>query len=149
MAEIRNAVLEKNGGRGVQSRKVTRVRVREVEVLPVADLSGKSAFQFFFVGDATQVSRTRRHNTKKQRKYSENHTGQAGQTTSEIGNSLAGPGRHRVDWNLSDLVGLGPVILKISPAGPGAGWARRHRPGPARPHLRELAPPAKTVEFEI
>ena len=28
--------------------------------------------------------------------------------------------------------------LKISPAGPGAGWARRGRPGPARPHLREL-----------
>ena len=25
------------------------------------------------------------------------------------------------DWNLTDLVGLGPVILKISPAGPGAG----------------------------
>ena len=29
-------------------------------------------------------------------KYSENLTGQAGQTTSEIGNSLAGPGRRRV-----------------------------------------------------
>ena len=39
--------------------------------------------------------------------------------------------------------------LKTSPAGPGAGWARRGRPGPARPHLRELAPPAKTVGFEI
>ena len=33
---------------------------------------------------------------KKQRKYSENLTGQAGQTTSEIGNSLAGPDRRRV-----------------------------------------------------
>ena len=53
------------------------------------------------------------------------------------------------DWNLTDLVGLGPVILKISPAGPGAGWALRRRLGPARPHLRELAPPAKTVGFEI
>ena len=53
------------------------------------------------------------------------------------------------DWNLPDLVGLGLMILKISPAGPGAGWARRHRRGPARPHLRELAPPAKTVGFEI
>ena len=53
------------------------------------------------------------------------------------------------DWNLTDLVGLGPVILKISPTGPGAGWARRRRLGPARPHLRELAPPAKTVGFEI
>ena len=41
------------------------------------------------------------------------------------------------DWNLTDLVGLGPVILKISPAGPGAGWARRRRLGPARPYLRE------------
>ena len=61
------------------------------------------------------------------------------------------PGRADVawDWNLTDLVGLGPVILKISPAGPGAGWARRRRLGPARPHLRELAPPAKTVGFEI
>ena len=53
------------------------------------------------------------------------------------------------DWNLTDLVGLVPVILKISPAGPGAGWARRRRRGPARPHLQELAPPAKTVGFEI
>ena len=53
------------------------------------------------------------------------------------------------DWNLTDLTGLGPVILKISPAGPGAGWARRRRLGPARPPLRELAPPAKTVGFEI
>ena len=41
------------------------------------------------------------------------------------------------------------MILKISPAGPGAGWARRRRRGPARPHLRVLAPPAKTVGFEI
>ena len=53
------------------------------------------------------------------------------------------------DWNLPDLVGLGLVILEISPAGPGAGWARRRRLGPARPHLRELAPPAKTVGFEM
>ena len=41
------------------------------------------------------------------------------------------------------------MILKISPAGPGAGWARCRRLGPARPHLRELAPPAITVGFEI
>ena len=61
------------------------------------------------------------------------------------------PGRADVawDWNLTDLVGLGPVILKISPAGPVAGWARRRRLGPARPDLRELSPPAKTVGFEI
>ena len=61
------------------------------------------------------------------------------------------PGRADVawDWNLPDLVGLRSVILKISPAGPGAGWARRRRLGPARPRLRELAPPAKTVGFEI
>ena len=60
------------------------------------------------------------------------------------------PGRADVawDWNLTDLVGLGPVILKISPAGPGAGWARRRRLDPARLHLRELTPPAKTVGFE-
>ena len=61
------------------------------------------------------------------------------------------PGRTDVawDWNLPDLVGLGLVILKISPAGPGARSARRRRLGPARPHLRELAAPAKTVAFEI
>ena len=54
------------------------------------------------------------------------------------------------DWNLTDLVGLGAVILKISWTGPGAGWARRRRLGPARPHLRELIdPPAKIVGFEI
>ena len=41
------------------------------------------------------------------------------------------------------------MIFKISPAGPGAGWAGRRRLGPARPHLRELAPAAKTVGFEI
>ena len=36
---------------------------------------------------------------KKERKYSENLTGQAGHTTtSEIGNSLAGPGRRRVGF---------------------------------------------------
>ena len=29
------------------------------------------------------------------------------------------------------------------------GWARRRRLGPARPHLRELAPPAKKVGFAI
>ena len=52
------------------------------------------------------------------------------------------------DWNLTDLVGLGPVILKISPAGPGAGWARRRRIGPARPHLRELALPKKPLDLK-
>ena len=85
---------------------------------------------------------------KEQRKYSENLTGQAGQTTSEIGNSLAGPGRRRVG---------------LESHRPGRAWARdfenitrwagrglqRRRLGPARPHLRELAPPAKTVGFEI
>ena len=53
------------------------------------------------------------------------------------------------DWNFTDLVWLGPVILTTSPAGSGEGWARRRRLGPARPHLRELAPPAKAVGFEI
>ena len=60
-----------------------------------------------------------------------------------------GPADVAWDWNLTDLVGLGLVILKISPVGPGTGWARRRRLGPARPHLRELTPPAKTVGFEI
>ena len=39
--------------------------------------------------------------------------------------------------------------LGISRAGPGAGWARRGRFVPARPPLRELAPPAKALAFEI
>ena len=60
------------------------------------------------------------------------------------------PGRADVswDWDLSDLVGLGLVILKVSPAGPGASWARRRRLCPARPHLRELAPPAKMLDLK-
>ena len=77
--------------------------------------------------------------------------------------SRAGPGRRPArletrwpgqadvawDWNPTEQVGLGPVILKRSPVGPGASGARRRRLGPARPHLRELAPPARTVGFEI
>ena len=62
------------------------------------------------------------------------------------------PGRADVawDWDLTDLAGRAWARdLKISPAGPGAGWARRGRPGPARHHLRELAPPAKAIGFEI
>ena len=64
------------------------------------------------------------------------------------------------DWNLSNssflsalilkgLVGLGAVVLKISPIGPGAGWARCRRLGPARLYLRELDPTAKIVEQEL
>ena len=42
---------------------------------------------------------------EKQRTYSENLTGQAGQTTSDIGNSMAGPGRrHMVLWILCDTL---------------------------------------------
>ena len=53
------------------------------------------------------------------------------------------------DWNLTDLVGLGPVILQIPPAGPGAGWARRRRLGPARPHLPRFGPARKNRWIEI
>ena len=53
------------------------------------------------------------------------------------------------DWNLPDLVGLGLVILKISPAGPGAGWARRRRLGPARPHLKRVGPTRENRWIEI
>ena len=82
-------------------------------------------------------------------KYSENLTGQAGQTTREIGNSLAGSGRRRVGLKSHRPSRAWARDLKISRAGPGAGWAGRGRPRPARPHLRELAPPAKNVGFEI
>ena len=64
-------------------------------------------------------------------KISENLMGQAGQTTSEIGNSLAGPGRRRVGLEFHRPGRAWARDLKISPAGRGAGWARRGRPGPA------------------
>ena len=89
-----------------------------------------------------------RHSTEKQRKYFENRA-RPGRRPVRLGTRWPGRADVAWDWNLTDMVGLGPVILKISPAGPGAGWARRRRPGPGRPHLRELAPPAKTVGFEI
>ena len=73
--------------------------------------------------------------TKKERKCSENRTCQAGQTTSEIGNSLAGPGRRRVGleihrpgraWALN--------IENISRwAGRGLGQAPSARPGSTPP----------------
>ena len=74
---------------------------------------------------------------------------QAGRTTSEIENSLTRPGRRRVGLKYHRPGRAWARDLKISPAGPGAGWARRRWPGPARPHLRELAPPAKTVGIEM
>ena len=61
------------------------------------------------------------------------------------------PGRADVawDWNPTDPVRLGPVILKISPAVPGADWARRCRLGPARPHLKRVGPTRKNRWIEI
>ena len=61
---------------------------------------------------------------------------------------MAGPGRRRVGLEYHRPGRAWARDLKIAPAGPGAGWARRGRPGPARPHLRGLALPAKTVGFE-
>ena len=62
---------------------------------------------------------------KKQRQYSENLTGRAAQTTSETGNSRAGPGRRRVGLKSHRPGRAWPRDLKISPlgraqAGPGA-----------------------------
>ena len=71
-----------------------------------------------------------------------------GRRVSEIGNSLAGPGRRRVGLESHRPGRAWARDLKVSPAGPGAGWTSRGRPRPARPHLRELAPPAKIVGFE-
>ena len=71
------------------------------------------------------------------------------QTTREIGESLGGPSRRRVGLESHRPRQTWARELKVAPAGPGAGWARRGRPGPARPHLRKLAPYAKTLEFEI
>ena len=59
------------------------------------------------------------------------------------------PGRRRVGSEYHRPGRAWARELKISRARPGAGWARRGRPGPARPHLRKLAPYAKTLEFEI
>ena len=65
--------------------------------------------------------------------------GQAGQRTSEM--ETRWPVRADVawDWNLSDQVGLGPVIS----------WAGTGAVGPVRPHLRELGSPIKALGFEI
>ena len=43
------------GDAGVMAELRNVRKKTEVEVLPVVDLSGISAFQIFFVGDATQV----------------------------------------------------------------------------------------------
>ena len=56
--------------------------------------------------------------TEKERKDSENLTGQGGHTTSEIGNSLAGPGRRR---------------LGLKSQRPGRAWARDLEKSWARP----------------
>ena len=87
--------------------------------------------------------------TKKQRKYSENLTGQAGQTTSEIGNSLAGPGRRRVGLE-SHRPGRAWArdFENITRwAGRGLGQAPSARPGSTPPP--RVGPPAKIVGFEI
>ena len=89
---------------------------------------------------------TARRNSKKK---SENLTGQAGQTTSEIGNSLAGPGRrrvglesHRPGWAWArDFENI------TRWAGRGLGQALSARPG-STPHPR-VGPTVKTVGFEI
>ena len=93
------------------------------------------------------TSKRRRHSTTKDREHYENLTGQAGQTTSEIGNSLVGPGRRRVGLESRRPGRSWARDLNISRAWPGAGWAERGRPGPVRPHLPELTSPAKTVGF--
>ena len=45
------------GDAGVMAELRNVRKKTEVEVLPVVDLSGISAFQIFFVGDATQTDR--------------------------------------------------------------------------------------------
>ena len=65
-----------------------------------------------------------------------------------------GPGLadHRLDWNLAGWIRLRPVIRMYHGPGQarhGPGQARSARPGLAVPQSRELAPPAKTVRFEI
>ena len=83
------------------------------------------------------------------RKNSENIpriTDQAGQTTSELGNSLVGPGRRRVGLESHRP---GRAWARDLENITSAGWARRRRLGPARPHFRGLAPPAKAVGLEI
>ena len=82
-------------------------------------------------------------------KYSENLTGQAGQTTSEIGNSLAGPGRRRVGLE-SHRPGRAWArdFENITRwAGRGLGQAPSARPASTPPP--RVGPPAKIVGFEI
>ena len=80
---------------------------------------------------------------------SENLTGQAGQTTSEIGNSLAGQGRRRVGLK-SHRPGRAWArdFENITRrAGRGLGQAPLARPGSTPPP--RVGPPAKIVGFEI
>lgn len=61
---------------------------------------------------------------------------EAGQTTSEIGVSDAGPGRRRVRLESDRLGQASALDFKVY-----------HGPGPARPHAS--APPAKILGSEI
>ena len=82
-------------------------------------------------------------------KYSENVTGQAGQTTSEIGNSLAGPGRRRVglEYHRPGRAWARDFENITRWAGRGLGQAPSARPGSTPPP--RVGPPAKIVGFEI
>ena len=86
---------------------------------------------------------------EEQRKYPENLTGQAGQTTSEIGNSLAGPGRRRVglESHRPGRAWARDFENITRRAGRGLGQAPLARPGSTPPP--RVGPPAKIVGFEI
>ena len=84
----------------------------------------------------------------KERIYSEHLTGQAGQTTSEIGNWLAAPGRPRVGLESHRPVRAWARDLEKCHDGAGAGWTGHGRPDPARPYLRELAHPLKPLHLK-
>ena len=95
------------------------------------------------------ILRRRRHSAKIERKYSENLTGQAGQTAFEIGISRAGPGRRRVRLESHRSGRVWARDLKYHPlgrarAGPGAvGPARLDPTSESWPH------PQKPLDLNI
>ena len=85
----------------------------------------------------------RRHSKKKEQKRYEHLMAQAGQTTSEIEKSMAGPGRRRVG-----LESHRPGRAWACDFENITGWAGR-RLGQARLARPRSAPLAKTVGFEL
>ena len=101
--------------------------------MPIVDSERLPKRSWARANEHVAASKPRGDSTKEERKYSDNLTGQAGQTTSGIGSSLGGPGRRRMGLESHRPGQAWARDLKISSAEPGADWAGTV--GPARPQL--------------